>query len=330
MAGHGTNETLIGLAFLGAVFTCVILHELGHALAAKYYKIKTIDIHLLPIGGVARMETLPEKPKQELIVSIMGPLVNVFISCILFIVLNLSHSFSSGIKIQDLQVISKSNFWISLFTVNLFLALFNLIPAFPMDGGRIFRAILSFKFARVKATHIAARLGQFIAVMFIFFGFSANPMLVFIGLFVFFSALTEDAAEETKSYLTGLKVSDVLMQRYSILQWNDPLSSAISLLLDSQEQSFVVQENEEIKGTLSLKEMIIGLKKFGKETPIKEVIKKEAPSLQISDSLDDVMQRFIGSNNEFLLVFDEKKFAGVLDLENILEYISIQNAIKKC
>jgi len=176
--GHGFNEILLGLGFVGVVFVCITLHELGHALAAQHYHFNTKDIYLLPIGGLARMEGIPEKPGQELVVAIMGPIVNIVIAAVLYLTLQITDAFPDSMKEMRLTT---ENFWFHLYVINLFLALFNLIPAFPMDGGRIFRALLSFKFSRTKATRIATALGQIIAVGFIIFGFYVSPMLIFIG-----------------------------------------------------------------------------------------------------------------------------------------------------
>ncbi len=325
MAGHGVNEILLALAFIAAVFVCITLHELGHALAAKHYHFKTLDINLLPIGGLARMEGLPEKPIQEFVVAIMGPLVNMAIGIILFFILKIS---SVVPELTNEMHITKENFWFYLYIVNIFLAVFNLIPAFPMDGGRIFRALLSFRLPRIKATRIATRTGQLIAILFVFLGFFGNPMLIFIGLFIFLGAQAETVAEETKSNLKDVKVSDVLMHRYSTLKPSEPLSNAVSILLDGQEQSFVIKDNGYIKGILSRKEIISGLSEFGKDIPVEKVMKKEITYLQADDFLKDVMQRFTNSSSHVLMpVFREKEFIGVLDIENISEYITIQNAI---
>lgn len=324
--GHGFNEIMLGLGFIIAVFACVTLHELGHALAAKRYHFKTKDINLLPIGGVARMEGLPEKPVQELVVAIMGPVVNIAISIVLFLALKLSNAFPTSM--QDMHV-TGVNFWYTLYAVNLFLALFNLIPAFPMDGGRVFRALLSLKLPRIKATRVAAYTGQFIAMLFVFLGFIYNPMLIFIGLFIFLGAQAETSTEETKAGLSRIKVSDVVMHRYSVLKPDEPLSHAVSLLLDSQETSFIVKDKDEIKGILSRKEIISGLSNFGKNIPVEKIMATEFPDLQTSDQLSDVIQKFSDGRHTLIPVFENKKFVGVLDMENISEYLQVQDAIHK-
>jgi Zn-dependent protease/predicted transcriptional regulator len=323
---HGLKEILWNIAFVFAVFACIVLHELGHALTAKRFNATTRDIILLPIGGLARIENLPEKPMQELLVAVMGPAVNIAISAVLFVILQVSNAFPASIRNVD---ITQTNFLFQLFSINIFLALFNFIPAFPMDGGRVLRALLSLKLPRVKATRFAAYTGQFIAILFVILGFSYSPMLMFIGFFIFLGAHVEASTEETRSVLGKIKVSDVLMQRYSVLKPDESLSKAVDLLLDSQEHSFVVKENDELKGTLSRKDIIKGLSKFGSDVPVEKVMQTIAVSLKPGDLLGDIMQKFSDNTEAVMPVFDGQKFIGILDLENITEFVQIQNALNK-
>lgn len=318
---HGLNEILLNIALLAAVFTCIVLHELGHALTAKRYNIRTRDIILLPIGGLARMESLPEKPKQELLIAVMGPVVNLVIGAILFIILYSLNEFPASIEQ------GQTNFLFQLFEINIVLAVFNFIPAFPMDGGRVLRALLSLKYSRLKATRIAVYAGQFIAILFVFLGFSYSPMLIFIGLFIFLGAQAEAHAEEIHATLKGVRVADVLMHRYSVLKPDESLSNAVHLLLDSQEHSFIVQENNKIKGTLSRKDIIEGISKYGSNIPVEKVMQSEVFTIKANDLLDDVMQKFSKNREAIVPVLDGEQLMGVLDLENITEFIQIQGAL---
>lgn len=327
-AGHDFSEGLWGVIFILGLFACVVLHELGHALTAKRFKITTRDITLYPIGGVASLESIPEKPAQELLVALAGPAVNIVIAAGLWIYMQLAGLMPDLETLKNADQLQNVPFIFNLFVANIVLAVFNLIPAFPMDGGRVLRALLAFNMDRTKATRIAAGIGQFLAMLFVFFGFYYNFWLVFIGLFIFLGAGAEAKAEEAKAGLKGVKVADVLMSRYSILKPGEPLSNAVSLMLDSQERSFVIEEDGKVKGILSRKEIISGLSQFGKDAAVEKVMKTNWPDLQTSDMLIDVMQRFESKDHSLLPVFREGRLAGVLDLENISEYLMVQNAIR--
>ena len=160
MAHNDLAEAMRGLIFIVALFGIVVLHELGHALAARRYGIRTRDITLLPIGGVARLERMPEDPKQELVVALAGPAVNVVMAAAIYVGLMLR---------QELVPLGEAvrvggGFVSQLFWVNVSLALFNLLPAFPMDGGRVLRALLGMRLDYVRATQVAARIGQGMAL----------------------------------------------------------------------------------------------------------------------------------------------------------------------
>jgi len=323
--GYNAEAILLNLGFIGCIFVCVTLHELGHAITAKRFNFKTRDIILLPIGGLARMEGLPDKPKHEFLVAIMGPAVNIIIALILFLTLKLSDA--SPESLDDFRI-TRGNFWFQLYSVNLYLAIFNLIPAFPMDGGRILRALLSIRLPRARATRIAAHIGQFIAIVFVFVGFMYNPVLLFIGLFVFLGAQAEASMEEAKVVLSKVKVKDLIMHHYSVLDPEEPLSKAVTLLLDSQEKSFLVKEGNMIKGVLSKKEIIEGLSKFGKDIPVKQVMQTEFVALHEEDNLGEIMLKFTSEANKLMPVMEGNEIKGVIDLENINEYVEIQNALK--
>ena len=182
----GLSGAIQGTLLILALFACVLLHEFGHAFAARAFGIGTPDITLWPFGGVARLNRIPDKPWQELIVAIAGPLVNVVIAALLFLI----HG-TAGIQQAEHLESPRVDLLAKLAWVNIILVLFNLIPAFPMDGGRVLRALLAMVMPYAQATQIAARLGQGLAILFAVFGFVYNPVLIFIAFVIFVGAQQE-------------------------------------------------------------------------------------------------------------------------------------------
>ena len=230
--GQSTAQAAAGVGFIHALFLCVVLHEFGHALTARRYGVKTRDITLLPIGGVARLERIPEKPTQEFWVAIAGPAVNVVIAVALFVVII---AFAQLGELFEVQLL-KGSFLVRLMWVNLFLVAFNLLPAFPMDGGRVLRALLATQLGRRRATAIAASVGQGMAIIFGIVGFLYNPMLIFIAIFVYLGAQAEAGMVEMQSALAGLRVSDAMMTRFRTLTPEDSLEVAVKELLAGAQQ----------------------------------------------------------------------------------------------
>ncbi len=233
-------EGLRSAAFVLAVFACVVLHELGHALAARRFGIRTIDITLLPIGGVARLEKMPEKPMQELIVALAGPAVNAVIAALVVpavLATAGAEAFTGAAAIGH----HRAHFLASLGAVNVTLLLFNLIPAFPMDGGRVLRALLAMSMGRPKATRIAAIVGQALAVVFALLGLlNGHVLLMLVALFVFLGAGAEAHAEQFRSALRGLPASAAMITRFVCLRESDTLRRAVQELLAGSQQDFPV------------------------------------------------------------------------------------------
>ena len=286
-------QGILGVVFILALFLCVTLHEFGHALTAKRFDIDTKSITLLPIGGLARLEKFPEKPMQELLVAIAGPLVNLVIGIFIFLALLAFNSFPSFSEPLDLMNFSGVGFWYNLLFANMILAIFNLIPAFPMDGGRILRALLLFKFERGTATKIAAGIGQFLAIGFVFLGLYANIFLVFIGIFIYLGAGAEAEMEMTKTSLTGYKVKDILMKHFARLSPQDNLGKAVKLLLDGQAHDFVIVEDGKVLGILSRNDLIKGLSENGNSSPVTDVMETDFLSLDPEMPLQEVHQQIL-------------------------------------
>lgn len=325
--GLGGEEILWSILFILTIFACVTLHELGHALAAKKFNIKTRDITLLPIGGVAQMESLPEKPWEELIVAVAGPAVNFVIFVVLFFVLPKPES----PEMEQLQQISGANFLYALMVVNMWLALFNLIPAFPMDGGRVFRALLALRLDRTRATRIAAGLGQLLAMGFIFLGLFYNPFLVFIGLFIFLGAQAEAQQTETQSLLRGYTVHDALLEEVPGIDADATIRTAANQLLHSQNKHFVVNHAGKPEGTLGRDEIIKALGEMDDQSPVRLAMRKDVMYLSPGMPIEEAWKMMQQQEQPFALVTSKGEVVGAIDTDNIAEFVMIRSAeqIKK-
>jgi Zn-dependent protease len=324
--GMSTIDIIWSVLFILTLFACVTFHELGHALAARRYHIKTKNITLLPIGGLAQLESIPEKPKEELVVALAGPLVNIAIAILLYPFVKLS---PNVIEEMDLSRLSHHNFLFSLMVVNVWLAVFNMIPAFPMDGGRVFRALLSFKFDRNVATRIAAAVGQLLAVGFVFVGFFYNPFLIFIGIFIFLGAQAEAQFAEAKSLLQGYTVSHALMKEVPTLRPNDTIEYGSDQLLATQNRNFIVTDEGDVVGTLSRDEIIRALREGKALQPVSEAMNKDFLSLELSSPLEEAWVSLRTSKRSAAPVFENGRLVGMLDTENVAEFLMISEATRK-
>jgi len=326
VAGEGINETLWSTAFILSIFVCVFLHEMGHALAARRYGIGTRDITMLPIGGLARLETMPDNPKEEFVVAVAGPLVNVALAGLLAAIIYL---LNREVVPMALSNIGFSNFFNNLFWANMVLAVFNMIPAFPMDGGRVLRALLSFRLERTTATRIAASIGQLLAIGFVFVGLLYNPVLIFIGIFIFLGAQAEASYTQTQSLLHGSTVGDVVMHNFNTLDVTDTIQTAVTMLLDGQATDFLVLNENSVAGTLSRNQMIKALSEQGDQTPVGSVMQSDIPTLSSDMPLEKAYQLFQQERYPLLPVLDNDKIIGIVDLENVHEFIMVKGAQKE-
>lgn len=323
---NNTFEILYSIAFILTIFCCVILHELGHALVAKRFHYKTKDIILLPIGGMARMDELPENPKQELLVAIAGPVVNVIIAGIVY-------PFIPWNEIRNTPLnellIDENNFLFSLFFVNISLAVFNLIPAFPMDGGRVFRALLSMRMDRIKATAIAAYTGQTIAVLFFILGILFNPILALIAVFIFITAQAENDQVRSKFILQNYKVKDLASGHFHKLDQSATIMDAAKLLLSVQSTSFLIMNGEKIVGTLNRDGIIRALAEIGENANVSQAMNSKVEFVTEDTSLDKALKELENSKTTILPVGEDNSLSGVINLSDILELILVKTAIQK-
>lgn len=322
-SGAGAFGTLFMLALLLAVFVCVMLHELGHAFAAKRYGIHTTDITLLPIGGLARLERIPEEPKQELVVAIAGPAVNVVIGGLL-----LAGLYFSGVGVDLTGEISpQRGFVLYLAYVNIFLVVFNLIPAFPMDGGRVLRAFLAMMMNRVKATRIAARIGQVCAVGFGIYGLmGGQPFLILIALFVFFGARMEAEVVATNAFMEGHKVLNAMRTRFGVLQVTDSLTRAVQELMAGGDKDFVVMDGDHFAGLLTRSAIMKAIYEKNTEVYINDIVNRSVVTIAPGEELKEAQALLSSSGQDFLPVVDRGRVVGIVDADNILEFMMIKEA----
>lgn len=317
--------TLAGIAFVLVLFGCVLLHEFGHALTARRYGIKTRDITLLPIGGVARLERMPDDPKQELWVALAGPAVNLVIAAVLFLWLLLTVHTAD---LDDLSMLSGSVI-IRLMTINIVLAVFNMIPAFPMDGGRVLRALLATRLPYTRATQMAASLGQSLALAFAFIGLFYEPWLIFIAFFVWIGAAQESSMVQLKESLHGIPVSRAMLTDFRTLTPDQPLSDVVELILIGSQHDFPVTEQDRVVGILMQNDLLIALTRKGIDIPVSEVMRREFKTVTPNEMLQTLFIRMQDSacNCRTVPVLQHGRLVGMVTKENVGEFLEIQAAL---
>lgn len=324
LKGRGVPEAAGGVALLLAVFTIVVLHELGHALMARRFGIRTRDITLLPIGGIARLERMPDKPAQELLVALAGPAVNAALALLLFGILKALHG---PLAAQDLHVVG-GPLLTKLMWINISLGVFNLLPAFPMDGGRVLRAALAFRMDRVRATEAAARLGRGLALLLGFVGLLVNPMLVLIALFVWMGAGQEASATKMKATLEGVPVRRAMITDFHTLSPRDRLSRAAELVIAGFQEDFPVVEAGRPIGLLSRADLIQGLARGGGNTLVQDAMRREFATAEPSETIESTLERSDDVSDDSILVMSEGRLVGILTAGNIGEYLLIKDTLQ--
>ncbi len=349
--GYDNNLDISGtvwlMGFFVALFGCVLLHEYGHALTARRYGVATHDIILTPIGGIARLEKMPEKPVQEFVVAIAGPLVNVAIALLLFAVSMLvfdgerweffkwflQQQFSFSGSEETGQVLEETGLQPSgllfylpvLVATNIGLVIFNLIPAFPMDGGRIFRSLLAMKWGRVRATRWAAWLGQAIAVLFIGYGLWSNAFtLALVGFFVFTTARSENSMVQLDDFLRQYRAKDLLRPQFTRLRLNDWMQSAAELLQQGLERHFLVFDmSDHLVGMLDEASIVSAIKKNDLSKEVAQYAQRPE-IVHPNESLQYVFQLIRQQGNAIVAVGDETGLLGVIDEAGLYNFMRLQ------
>jgi Zn-dependent protease/predicted transcriptional regulator len=325
LTGHTLAAAASAMAFVAAIFGCVLLHELGHALAARRFGIATRDITLLPIGGVARLERMPDKPLQELWVALAGPAVNVLIAIALWAWLAVTYQF---VPLSQLGV-TTGPFVERLLVVNVILIVFNMVPAFPMDGGRCVRALLALKLEHARATRIAAGLGQAIAVGFAVLGLFSNPFLIVIGVFVWLGAAHEARLATMKAALRGIPVRQALIRDVPVLPSNCTLAQAAEALRTSPQQTALVAQSGQLVGTLNISDLVDNLRQRNPGALVAEVMRSDFPVVEADDTLDGVLAQMREARCRVVPILADGSLIGIVTAEAIERFVAIQSAMQR-
>jgi len=324
--GAGLASSLGGLGFIIALFASVTLHELGHSLVARRFGIKVKEITLLPIGGVSQLEEIPDDPRQELLVAIAGPAVSLGLAAVFIVALR-----ATGIAmgLGTIEYLWGGRFVASLASANVILGLFNLIPAFPMDGGRVLRAILAMRMNYLEATRIASSVGQGFAFLFALLGLFTNPWLIFIALFIYMGAGTEERTAEIRRVLGGVPVNRVMTTRFEIVLPTEPLAAVLERAYRGCQDDFPVVEGGVVKGILTKASVLAALHEKGPEISAAEAMQVEFVTLSPTDMLAQVYEKMRGCNCSSLPVVQDGKLVGMVGLENIGRFFAYESAKQK-
>jgi len=334
------GAAMASVALVCAVFVIIVLHELGHAMAARYYGIPTRDITLLPIGGVARLERMPEKPVQELVVALAGPAVNVVLAGVFFVIALVQDlsppesvlTFGDGIVLQ-------------LLLVNVWLVLFNMLPAFPMDGGRVLRSLLAMRLGPTRATEVAATVGRGMAIVFALagllslfsasvFGSSASvfglplqpmPMLILIAFFVWFGADQERAAVQARAGLAGVPVHTLMVRRFVAVAPDDTLGVVAYYVRRGYQQDFPVVVDRRVVGLLTGNDLMYAMSEYGSDTRVFQVMQRDFPSVGPEEPVERGLALLSGGH-PVVPVVHNKELVGLLTAENVTRYLWVRRA----
>jgi stage IV sporulation protein FB len=321
----GPQAAWNGLAFILLLFLCVLAHEFGHILTARRFGVMTPDVTLLPIGGVARLERIPEKPSEEFLIAIAGPAVNVVISLALVVVFGASLNTQGLAAMENAQVSMIDR----LAAVNLFLAVFNMIPAFPMDGGRVLRALLAIRLGHVRATEIAASIGQFVAFGLGFLGLFGNPLLIFIAIFVYLAASSEAQLVAMRAMSRDVPVSAAMMTQYATLTADEHIDAAVETLLRTSQSEFPVLDAERrLLGVLGRADMIRALKQLGPNARVDEAMTPDVPTIGHRRCLDEAVRLLQEKQAPAVGVVDaDNRLVGLITSETIGEMLMVRDAL---
>ncbi|HMP02499.1 MAG TPA: site-2 protease family protein [Gemmatales bacterium] len=322
----GPWGVLLGLAYVAGIFGIIVLHELGHALAARNYGIPTLDITLLPIGGVARLERMPEDPRQELVVAIAGPLVNVIIACGLVIGMALA-----GTPLRWSDLANPAQGLVTQFVfLNGLLVAFNLLPAFPMDGGRVLRALLALRMDYVRATQIAATIGQAAAVVFGLVGlFTSYHLLLFTALFVWLGADAEASMARMRSSLTGIPIQRAMQTAFQVVSPDQTISEVLTAIISGYQRDFpVVTAEGKLVGVLSRDDVLQALAEKQPQARVADRMQTDFLTANPRDMLQAVLARCQEHDCDVVPVVERDQLVGMVSADRLGEFLMVESALR--
>ena len=321
----GPKVAWVGVLFISSIFACVVIHEIGHSLIARRFGTEAKSITLLPIGGVATMEEMPEKPSQEIAMALVGPLINLAIAGVVYL--------AAGGRVGltwpvNLFVKSGSEFLSGFITLNIVLAGFNLLPGFPMDGGRVLRGLLALKLDYVTATSIAVFIGQAFSMFFIFFGIFANIWLVFIGIFLYMGAGGEKRHVMLRTVLQGVWAEEAMTTDFRALRPDESVSTALGYVYHGCQSDFPVVGDSGIEGVLSHTSILAAVHAEAADVAVSELMDRDFPRVTPDTSLYKVYRQFLEGNRTTTAVVEGGELKGMLSLDSIGRFLMIQSALK--
>jgi Zn-dependent protease/CBS domain-containing protein len=329
--GATRDAVLFSFGLIIAVFAIVVLHELGHALTARRFGVRTRDITLLPIGGVARLERMPREPKQELLIALAGPAVNLALAVPLYLALAAGGGRTDlAALVADEGTLSSASFVAQLLVINVWLAVFNLIPAFPLDGGRALRALFAMGGRDyTRATVRAASIGRVFALLFGFFGLFVlgSPFLVLIALFVWLSAAGEASAVQTTAALEGVPLTTLMITDVRTLSPDDTLARAAQLTMEGFQHDFPVVHEGALVGLLSQSDLVRGLGAHGSDGAVRAAMRERFESATADLPAEEALRRLARAGARALPVVRGRELLGVLTSENVMEYLMLRGAL---
>jgi stage IV sporulation protein FB len=319
----GLNGAGWAVGMFSAIFACIALHELGHSVVAQQLGVQVKSITLLPIGGVASLRNIPENPWHEIAITLAGPMVNAAIACAVLPFTGLpSHLWLVAMP-RDLH-----GLLLSLAQVNITLFLFNLIPAFPMDGGRLLRAMLALVLSYRRATTVAAMVGQGLAILFVVVGLKVSFWLVIIGAFIFMGAEGEERIVRMRSVLHDLDVEDVMSREFAVLSPADPIARGIELIYQTGQDDFPVVQDGRLAGIVTRPALVEAMNARGANALAGEIMDPHAPVVSPREKVVRVYEEIINGANTSAVVVDGGQIIGMISPDNISRYLLVQSSIK--